>query len=172
MIKTIHFELLGKQYEARQLSARDGFAFIEKDEHSTLEMVAGVSVVSGEGVQALDTNEKIDAEVRDVRGVVPAYKVLSIIYQKVIEINFGFMGSRRQMKVPRRFKAEITPEEVDSIHPTISLLIASGKATMAELETIYSVEDAIIMSDVLLADGINKALAHEHAQQQAKRQRH
>ena len=168
MIKTIKVEICGRTYEVRQMAARPGLDYAGRV-HSAVEMCIGVAF-SVNGIRfELDTDEKINRHVMDLRGVVPAHKVLGMIYAQVIDFNFGFLKGRKSPKVPRRFKADVDSQSVEELHPTISTLIASGKATMAELETIYSVEDAIIMSDVILVEGINKALAHEDAVKRARK---
>jgi len=86
---------------------------------------------------SLETEEAIDEHVVDTAALIPPYKVLGLIHKEVVAVNFGFLGLRKKPNVPRRFRSGITPDTVDLIHPIIANLIASGKASMAELDAYY-----------------------------------
>jgi len=117
---------------------------------------------------SLETEEAIDEHVVDTAALIPPYKVLGLIHKEVVAVNFGFLGLRKKPNVPRRFRSGITPDTVDLIHPIIANLIASGKASMAELDSVYPVSDAVFMADVLVVDSVNQAKAQEAAIAEAK----
>lgn len=53
----------------------------------------------------------------------------------------------------------------------IGAIISSGKATLHELKSIYSLEDAIDMWEIIVTVRHNEYLAMKHAEKQSKKQR-
>jgi hypothetical protein len=50
----------------------------------------------------------------------------------------------------------------------VAAIIADGKATLNELRTIYTLEDAFLMWEVIAISRYNEYLAVEHAKRQSK----
>ncbi len=50
-------------------------------------------------------------------------------------------------------------------------MISAGKATLNELQTIYSVEDTHLMLEILMVDSHNQALADRARREAAERER-
>ncbi len=47
----------------------------------------------------------------------------------------------------------------------IGVIVSSGKATLAELDSVYSLEDAYLLLDVILVDAHNQRMADKHHRQ-------
>lgn len=56
--------------------------------------------------------------------------------------------------------------EYANIPRQIGALISSGKATLEECSTVYSVEDVYLMLEVVAVDAHNRKMADEHAKRQ------
>lgn len=55
--------------------------------------------------------------------------------------------------------------ETVGINPLLSLLIGEGLATLLELETVYSYEDALMMAEALSVKRYNEWLGSKKAQE-------
>lgn len=48
----------------------------------------------------------------------------------------------------------------------IGVIVSSGRATLHELDSVYSLEDGYLLLDVILVDAHNQRMADKHRQQQ------
>lgn len=44
----------------------------------------------------------------------------------------------------------------------IAAVVSTGKATLHELDTVYSVEDCYLMMDVIMTDSFNQRVVNKH----------
>jgi hypothetical protein len=58
--------------------------------------------------------------------------------------------------------------DFQNIDGFIGAIVADGKATLNELKTIYTLEDAFLMWEVIAVTRYNEYLAMEHAKKQQK----
>ncbi|WP_186105125.1 hypothetical protein [Burkholderia gladioli] len=168
--KAVKFDMAGHAYRITPMAAREGLDYMGMSEGDIgpIGMLKGLEVETADGWVFLDSEAAINANVFDISGIIPPFQVLCALHEFVKRHNFGFMHGRKSPVIPGRFRSAIVPVVCEDVHPTIAALIDSGKATMHELETIYSVEDAVRMSDVIVTAGINAALSHELAAKEAK----
>lgn len=59
--------------------------------------------------------------------------------------------------------------EYSNLPSTIGALVSTGKATLYECETIYSIEDVYLMLEVVLVDAHNRRAADEWHRRNATR---
>lgn len=52
------------------------------------------------------------------------------------------------------------------IPPTCGIVVSRRLATLAELETVYTYGDAMIMADIIMVDNVNEAIAMEDARKE------
>lgn len=62
----------------------------------------------------------------------------------------------------RRYRPEITCVDYKNIDGFIGAIVESGKATLHELKTIYSLEDAFDMWEIIIVNRYNEYLAVEN----------
>lgn len=161
--------MFGVTYRVAQYSAIVGVELIDvMNQESPFVVLANTEVKIDGGWARLDNAKAINDYVVDVAGALQPRYVLSILTSKVMDFNFGFLGTWKKIKVPSRFRSEIDMVEVASVRPMIATIIQEGLATMRELEEYYSVDDAFKMLDVITAKAVNSALAHEEAVERAK----
>ncbi|GAB3629839.1 hypothetical protein PTE30175_05416 [Pandoraea terrae] len=170
MRKEVKVNVCGRPYLIHQMAAREGFEYLAIDsaDYTVEELVKGVKVkVAGQWVAAED-EEVINVAISDAAGILPPYKVLWALNAEVRQVNFGFLAGRKKPEVPGRFRSNVDTQEADGMDPLIANLFASGKASMIELETVYSVEDAVRMMDSIVVANVNQALIDEAAMAEAK----
>lgn len=119
----------------------------------------------------LDSPTAVNDYVFDAAGAILPVLALKALIACINDFNFSFLLRWKATKVPRRFMG--TEETVKSAHidPLIGQLIGEEVATLQQLEEYYSLEDAYKMFDVLVARGVNKALANEAATKAAQTSR-
>lgn len=59
-------------------------------------------------------------------------------------------------------------EAYRNIDPLIGAIISSGKATLRELKTVYTLEDAHDIFEIIAIDNYNKYLAYEYQEKKIK----
>lgn len=173
MIREKHFSAFGIAYHTRQFSAVRAFEMLEHaaDDANPLEILALTLAEPVEGGEArrLDEPEAIDACVMDITGMLPPRVVLSGVINLVYDFNFHFMHEWQGVRIPKRFLNAAATAASKEVEPMISTLISKRVATLEQLETYYSLEDAFKMFDVIMAEGVNAALSHEAAMKERKR---
>jgi hypothetical protein len=170
--KTDEAELFGVRYRITQMSAAEAFPFIvSKNEPRPLEMLRGVCVKAESGWFDLNVDTYVDTYVRDTRNIFQPRLVLNGLLMFVAGFNWGFLERRSSPKVPTYLRSDSAARQVDGEDPVLTALVAADKATLHELETYYSLEDAFRIYDILFVDQLNKAQASYDAAQEAKRKR-
>ncbi|WP_261525992.1 hypothetical protein [Burkholderia multivorans] len=168
------FESFGVRYRIQQMSAFEAFAFVMmKEEPNPIDILrssAAEAKVDGRWV-ALDSAEAVDAYVRDVAGALQPRAVLNGLVRVATEYNWGFLNTRKQEKVPSYLRSDSTVRSVDGVSPIMGAIIATGKASLRELQEFYSLADAFQIFDVIFADQLNKAQASYDAAQAMKTKR-
>jgi hypothetical protein len=164
--KTKIFEAFGMTYRATQFAAVRALE-LATGNGTPLEVLERTEVQVGEDWLALDSRERVNQYVRDLAGVVTPRIVLRGVLGLVGEHSWAVAKGWKGVRVPSRFTAEgqgLQTRESAYVDPVIAALLGAQQATLRELEEYYSLEDAMKMFDVMVAKGVNEALANEHAQ--------
>lgn len=172
MTKTKHFAAFGVDYRAVQFPAVPSLAMMSSLEELTpMELLSRTEVndKEGGGWVRLDDRNAINSYVKDALNILPPMLVLRGLISVVNEHSFAFAKEWRGVKIPSRFRAEGEVKSSAYVAPMIASILQEKMATLRELEEYYSLEDAFKMFDVIVAKGVNTALAHESASVAAKR---
>jgi hypothetical protein len=158
------FDLFGVTYRTTQFAAVTALDIMARagSVHPT-ENLRLTEVKTKGGWVRLDTAEAINEWVIDVLFAIPPNLVLNGVLKVVNEFSFGFTAGWTGVKIPSRFKSDDPPRESKYVDPLIAQLLQEEAATLRELEEYYSLEDAFKMFDVMVAKGVNAALAQESA---------
>jgi hypothetical protein len=170
--KTKKFDMFGVTYRTRQFPAVRALELVNAETIDPLDMLSQTEVLVGDAWIALDDREPINQYVTDRIGIIPPRQVLGALMKIVGEHSCGAMNGWVGVKVPNRFTPSaqgMTTRRSAHVDPIIETLIAHEAATLRELEEYYSIEDALKMLDVIVAKGVNEALANEAAQKNARR---
>ncbi len=79
-------------------------------------------------------------------------------------VQLQFFAKRRDLPFLRRYRAETPTVDFQNIEGLFGAIVASGKATLHELKTIYSLEDAWLMWEVIAVTRYNEYLAVKDSQ--------
>lgn len=168
--KTKTFEAFGLQYRTTQFSAIEGLAIMKEGSSVRPDVfLKDTYVVFPDGEFRLNTPANVDKYVMDVIANLTPRIVLTGIMGIVSEFNFGFLANWNPVSVPSRFTSGVEAVTSDFVDPLVSSIIQSNTASLRDLEEYYSLEDAFAMMDIMTAKGVNEAMAHEAAQEEAKR---
>lgn len=156
--------MFGVDYRTTQFSASSGLEVMEelKEIHPCL-MLAHTEVSTDDGWLQLSSGRNIDLHVKDVIGIIPPSRVLYALTGLVNEFSFGFLDGWTGIRVPPRFLAGFKSVSSANSQPLISQLVQDGVADLRSLQEYYSLEDAFRMFDIVMAKGVNEALANEAA---------
>lgn len=83
-------------------------------------------------------------------------------------VQLYFFSERGALDFLRRYRPESPSVDFQNIDGFIGAIVADGKATLHELKTIYTLEDAFLMWEVIAVTRYNEYLAMEHAKKQQK----
>jgi hypothetical protein len=168
--KTKNFDLFGVEYKTTQFPAIPALVIMEKAAHIHPTDNLRHTYVRAKGEwHALDSRDVINECVVDKAFIVAPRLVLQAVLKIVNEFSFGFVSDWKGVKIPSRFTSGVAPRESKYVDPLIAQLLQEDVASMRELEEYYSLEDAFKMFDVMVAKGVNAALAQEAATKNAKR---
>ena len=81
-------------------------------------------------------------------------------------VQLQFFSERASIDFLKRYRPESTSVDFQNVDSFIGAIIADGKATLNELRTIYTLEDALNMWEVIAITRYNEYLAMEHAKKQ------
>lgn len=172
MITTKEFEMFGREYRTKSFAAIPALAILrELDSVHPLVLLATTEVRDGDVWRPLSSPEAVNSHVTDRAGILSPRAVLDSLCFIVSEHNFGFLKLWKGIRVPGRFLSEVGAEKTEHADPLIAQLISEDLASMRELEEYYSLKDAFVMSDILVATAVNNALQREAAERDAKRKR-
>jgi hypothetical protein len=77
-----------------------------------------------------------------------------------VEVTHGFFASRRALHLPRHHGGQkYDPVGYKNVSKVIGTLISKRVATLHELDTVYGVEDAYNLLEVVIVEGHNSMLA-------------
>jgi hypothetical protein len=173
-VKTKTFDLFGVQYRTKQFTAIRALELMKAPDILPLDTLSNTQARHDAGHEWIDLDGRaaINRMVIDRIDVMCPTVVLHLLCKVVGEYSFGFTTSFKSVKVPSRFQSDsYTPRSSEHVDPVVAALLEAETATLRELEEYYSLEDAFKMFDVLVANGVNKALAHEAAMKEAKSRR-
>lgn len=170
--KTIEFTAFGGKYKTEQFSAVEGLEMIDHMADIPPEFMLRQTYSYSDGKwNCLSERSAINSFVIDAANAISPFEVLQTVMSSVANINFGFLKEWKCLKVPQRFVSGARTVDVTTADPLVTTLVQSEVATMRELEEYYSLEDAFKLFDIVMAKGINEALANEAAAAEAKQRR-
>jgi hypothetical protein len=170
--KTKSFEMFGVSYRSIQFSAVRALEMIAAQNVSPLEALERTSVLVGEDWVELDSRERVNQYVRDRAELISPHLVLRGLLKTVGDHSCGIAKGWKGVKIPTRFTADgqgLTTRRSAHVDPVVETILQHDAATLRELEEYYSLEDAFKMLDVIVAKGVNDALAQEAAAKNARR---
>lgn len=168
--KTKMFDAFGLNYRTTQFSAVEGLAIMKQGAEVRPDIfLKDTYVVFPDAEFRLNTPENVDKYVMDVVANLTPRIVLTGIMGIISDFNFGFLSNWKPIHVPARFTSGVEAITSDFVDPLISSIVQAGTASLRDLEEYYSLEDAFAMMDIMTAKGVNEAMAHEAAQEEAKR---
>jgi hypothetical protein len=163
--KSREFSAFGVKYRTTQFAAMRGLELI--DEHKNVhpcEMLELTEVYGpDENWHSLAYEDNVNSYVEDSIGVIPPLLVLKAIADLVNEYSFGFLVGWKGVRIPSRFTDGFRPVTTHHAQPLVSQLVQDKTAELRDLEEYYSLEDAFKMFDIMVAKGVNEALANEAA---------
>ncbi len=162
MTKTKYFDIFGIHYRTVQFPAIPCLAALGHDLPPD-EALQRTEVKTEAGWVRLDNREAINAEVKDILGIMPPLLVLRGVMKVVHDFSFEFASQWRGQKIPSRFQSKGEVRSSTYTQPMIAQILTENMATLRELEEYYSLEDAFKMFDVIVVRSINSALATEAA---------
>jgi hypothetical protein len=169
MRQILVFDAFGKKYRTKQFSATKAMEYLNRaTDMSPLEILCDTELLDGDNWLKLNDRDVINKKVGDITGMMMPKLALNGVCALVSDHSFGFLKNWKSAKVPARFVSGVDAVRSEALDPMLSHLIQEGAATLKELEEYYSLEDAFKMFDVLVVQGINKALAYEAAEKEAK----
>lgn len=170
-VKTKTFIIFGKEYKTVQFAAVPALEIMTNSHCMRPEEILRQTWAKdsdGHWTQ-LDSRELINRHVVDAIGAIPPRLVLQAILQFVNDFSFGFVAGWKGVKIPKRLIQGVSdPKESQHADPLVATLFSENVASLRELEEYYSLEDAFKMFDVLVAKGVNAALANEAAMKSNK----
>jgi hypothetical protein len=173
-ILTKEFESFGVRYRIKQMSAAAATAvFLARDaDPEPLEALVGVDALDpNSGWIILNSAANVDTYVRDNRNIVQPRLALNGLIAVAFDFNCGFLKDRRRIRVPSYLRSNAEMDDMGGEDPVLSTLVAEGKATLRELEEVYSLRDAFRIYDIFFRDRLEKAKAQHAAIAEAKANR-
>jgi hypothetical protein len=172
MRQTKEIKLFGQRYRLSQISAAEGFRYMNVKRDATDELMALIdetAIYVGGQWQRL-TKENIDNYVKDAIDVMQPRLVLKALVKELNDYNFGFLNTRKTFRVPSYLRPDHDYEvrQIEGESPVMGVLISEGKATLRELQEYYSLEDAFKIYDILFVEKLNSAEAHHEAVKKTK----
>lgn len=166
--KSKNFQMFGVNYKTTQYSALVGIDMLKRNNKAPYETLHKTCAIFDGVEYPLSDPLNVDKYVEDVIAGMAPRIVLDALLDIVNDFNFGFLINWKPVHVPQRFCANIDSIASAAVDPLVSSIVQAGSATLRELEEFYSLEDAFAMMDIMTAKGVNDALAHESAQEEAK----
>ena len=77
-----------------------------------------------------------------------------------------FFSERANLSFLGRYRPEAPHVDFQNVDPFIATIIADGKATLYELKTTYTLEDALDLWEIIATVKYNEHLAMEHVKKQ------
>lgn len=96
-----------------------------------------------------------------INEVVPDWEVLVKLDNEIYGFNYGFLKIWKPTRVPSKMQSPVTAIECKHVDSLFSTLISNNIATYLELKTVYSLEDAFKLLEVLTVSKINEFNSYE-----------
>jgi len=80
-----------------------------------------------------------------------------------------FFAKRAPLEFIRRFRPESPTVDFKNVDGFIGAIVSSGKATLNELKTIYTLEEAFDLWEIIAVTKYNEYLAIEHGKKSQER---
>jgi hypothetical protein len=169
---TVKFELAHSKFKTTQFSAFHAYGLLfDKEDIEPEEVLEDTYIETVEGWIKLDSSRVIAAQIFHPEQIEAPLSVLMRLIAKVREVSCSSMYNWEHIKVPKRFVSSANSVEAPRGIPILSTLIVEKLATLHELQSVYSLDDALRMYDDFTANNINKALSQEKAMNDAKSKR-
>lgn len=149
-------EYCGRKYRIRSIPAYYAQQFLstgepaedrEFTEDEVLYLVSFVDAKADKEWVPLDEPDLVDSLIEDWMGL---DKLVAMVYNH----NFGFMRDWKIWRVPSI--RDFMGSEPKQLSPFINAIITNGYATLSELKTSCSLQDAFEMQDSLLTKAMNE----------------
>ena len=85
-----------------------------------------------------------------------------------VGVQHKFFRQRQALEFLKRACSEIATENYRNVDGLIGSIIAEGKATLNELRTIYTLEDAFLLWETIAIPRYNQWLANEQVKRRGK----
>lgn len=167
--KIEEFSLYGMNYKTKEFSAKEGLDIMDRlDTLSPVHLLKDTEILFAGDWIRLDNYDAINTLVCDKANIlIPAYALKGLIL-RVQKVNFGFLDNWKTHRIPSRFLSNHEPITSTANQPVLAQIVSNNLASIKELEEYYSTHDAFNMFDLILVNTLNKALATEAAERDAK----
>ncbi len=166
MRQTKIFDMFGVKYESIQFSAVEAMKILsQKKDNDILFLLKYTSVQGGE---VLDNKESINKNVVDKMNHLPGGIVLRGLTKVIYDFNFGFLLDFKMVKTPIKFLSDSKTIFSAHIDPMLANIISERLASLEKLEQYYSLQDAYILFDILVAKGVTEAYGTDQAIKDSK----
>lgn len=142
MLVRSFLELGGRRWQLTKLPA-----WFAKENPPPL--MASVSAWHGGAWVALDSDELVDL-------LVPDWETLTGLERAAFEFNYGFLKTWRPIRLPASMQNSAGAVSHRYVDPLFASLIGAQLATLDQLRTVYSLEDAFLLLEVLTVKSINE----------------
>jgi len=162
MRKIKEFEIFGVKYTSQQFSAMEGIEISSAmDKMDPLRILSLTSVIDGKNIYPLKDGAAINKYVVDKAEVLPPPIVLKGLIKFISDFNFGFLTNWKSISIPSRFRSDSKTVQSENIDPVVSQLLQNDCCSLKDLEQYYSLRDAYIMFDIIIAKSVNSQYAIE-----------
>lgn len=100
---------------------------------------------------------------------VPDWETLTRIEEAMLTYNTSFMRDWRRLDFLRRIGSDAPAEDYRNIDSLVGKVIAGGRATLQQLRTVYTIEDAMHIWEAAVVPEFNDYMAIKEAQRKARR---
>ncbi len=98
-----------------------------------------------------------------IRKYVPDWETLLELENRISEYNYGFLRDWQPRKIPDKMVANYRQVDCKHMDGLFMSIITNNLATLHELKTMYSLEDAFLLLEVNTVSKINEFNANEAA---------
>jgi hypothetical protein len=164
MRKTKEFQIFGIDYKTTQFSAMQSLDIIKKPNNlDPIQLLSLTSVKIENDFILLSGKNEINSYVVDKINHLPGAIVLRGLIKYISDYSFSFISDFKMIKTPAKFASDAKHVFSPHIEPMIAQLIHNGYGTLEKFEQYYSLEDAYILFDALVAQGVSEAYSADYA---------
>lgn len=147
-------EVAGIKWRVRRLPATLAMSILTDGTPS--EVIRAVDIRINNTWIPLEDDECVDA-------FVPNWEALVELEAVAYSENFGFLTRWRPTRIPVSMSSPFTPAECKCVDGLVNALVSSEMATMLQLRSEYTLEEAFQMLEILTVKRINEHKAREAA---------